>query len=110
MSLNRMEQIVHSHIVHRPEEKRHWQDKVTRLATLAASDHAAADAVAAELAAYCRERAGVVAEFRGLAGPGGPSRLLLRNLAELLLRQWVAPRRRRPPDPAVDSQASVAHT
>ncbi len=95
MSLNRTEQTVHDHIVQRPEERRHWQDKVARLSARAADDHGAADAVAAELAAYCRERAGVAAEFRELVGKGGasgPSRLMLRSLAEQLLRQWATPR------------------
>src|SRR5476649_1121518 len=98
MSLNRAEQTVHDHIARHPEERRHWQAKVARLAARAADDHAAAVAVAAELAAYCRERAGVAAEFRELAGPDGPNRLMLRSLAELFLRQWAAPRpKRRPP-------------
>jgi len=102
MSLNRMEQTVHDYIVLRPEERRHWQEKVARLAVRATDDHAAAEAVAAELAGYCRERAGVVAEFLELAGPGGPNRLLLRNLAELLLRLWAAPRPKRRPAMGAD--------
>ncbi len=105
MSLNRTEQTVHDHIVRRPEERRHWQEKVAQLAARAADDHAAADTVAAELVAYCRERACVVAEFRELAGPGGPNRLLLRNLAELLLRLWTVPRPKRRADIEADSPA-----
>ena len=107
MSLNRAEQTVHDHIARHPEERRHWQDKVARLAARAADDHAAADAIAAELAAYCRERAGVAAEFRGLAGPGGPNRLMLRSLAELLLRQWAAPRPKKQKPSPPDSGAEL---
>ncbi len=98
MSLSRAEQTVHDYIARHPDEHRHWQEKVTRLAAQAADDHAAADAVAAELTAYCRERAGVATEFRGFTGPAAPNRLLLRHLAELMLRQWGTPRpKHRPP-------------
>ena len=98
MSLNRAEQTVHDYIARHPEERRHWQEKATRLAALAPNDHAAADAVAAELEANCRERAAVASEFRELAGPSRPTRLTLRNLAELLVRLWTPPRPKpRPP-------------
>ncbi len=92
-----MEQTIHDHIMQHPEERRHWQEKISRLAAAAADDHAAATAVAAELAAYCRERAGVLPAFQALTGPDGPSRLMLRSLAELFVRRWGPPRPKKPP-------------
>jgi len=92
MSLNRVEQTVHDYVARLPEERRHWQEKVARLAAAAPDDHAAATAVATELAAYCRERAGVLPLFEALAGSGGPARLMLRSLAELWVRRWGPPR------------------
>ena len=106
MSLNRVEQTVHDYIAQQPDEQRHWQEKVARLAAAAADDHAAATAVAAELAAFCRERAAVLPLFQTLGGPGGPSHLTLRSLAELLVRRWGPPRRpKRSPDVAPSDAA-----
>src|SRR6187549_3874545 len=97
MSLSRAEHTVHDHITRQPDELRHWRDKVVHLAAATPDPHAAADAVADALVDYCRERAGVVAEFRAPDGPGGnPGRLKLRSLAELLVRQWVPPKPRPP--------------
>jgi hypothetical protein len=100
MSLNRTEQTVHDHIMQHPEERRHWEDKVARLAAAAADHHAAATALAAELAAYCRERARVLPSFQALAGSAGPSRVMLLSLAELLVRRWGPPVPKKRPDPA----------
>jgi len=93
MSLNRAERTIADYLARQPDERRHWQDKVARLAAAAAGPHAAADAVTDALAAYCRERATVLAEFRGL---DTVPRTMLRNLAELLLRQWAPPPPKRP--------------
>jgi hypothetical protein len=98
MSLNQVEQTVHDHIMRHPEERGHWQEKVTRLVAGAADDHAVATALAAELVAFCRERAGVLPLFQTLVGPGTPTRLTLRSLAELFVRRWGPPRGpKRPP-------------
>lgn len=88
MSLNRAEQTIADYLARQPDERRHWQDKVVRLAAASAGPHAAADAVTDALVAYCRERAAVVADFRGL---DTLPRMMLRNLAELLLCQWGPP-------------------
>ena len=90
MSLNPMEQTVHDYITKNAEEGRHWREKIARVAARAANQPAAIDEIAAELEAYCRERAGVVPSFRDLVGPGrgSPRRLMLRSLAEILMRTW----------------------
>jgi hypothetical protein len=101
MSLNPMEQTVHDYLTKHAEESRHWREKIARVTARAANQAAAVDEIAAELEAYCRERAGVVPAFRDLVGPGrgGPRRLMLRTLAEKLVRAWGPVWKKAPPAP-----------
>lgn len=94
MSLNRAEEAVHGYINSHPEELGYWRDKVTAWAAANGDIHVVAGTVAAALVEYCRERAAVRPEFRAL---GELNSLMLRNLAELLVRRWVAPKPRKTP-------------
>ncbi len=89
MSLNRTEQMIHDYLHTRPEELRHWRDRVCREAKLAADPHAAAASLERALWAYYEERAGVAEPFRSTALREGLRRVSLRNLAELLVRLWA---------------------
>lgn len=91
MSLNRSEQLVFDYLEAHPEEKRYWQDKV-RAAGRGPDVHAAAVALADALWSYYEERASVAAPFQEAARREGLRRTSMRNLAELLLRLWAAPR------------------
>ncbi|MBC8009470.1 MAG: hypothetical protein H7067_05185 [Burkholderiales bacterium] len=91
MSLNRHEQMIQDYLRARPDELSHWREVVTREARRAADPHEAALVLERELWRYFEERAAVAEPFRGLARREGLARTSLRNLAELLLRLWVAP-------------------
>lgn len=91
MSLNRHEQMIQDYLRARPDELSHWQDVVRREARRAPDPHAAALVLERELWRYFEERAAVAEPFRSLARREGLARTSLRNLAELLLRLWVAP-------------------
>lgn len=92
MSLNRNEQMVYDYLHSQPEERRHWEGVVKREAARAGEDlHSAAFSLEGDLWRYYVERAGVVEPFRGTARREGLARTSMRNLAELLLRQWAPP-------------------
>lgn len=95
MSLNRCEQLVSDYIEAHPEEKSFWMDKVRALARDEPDLHAVAARLADELWRYYEERATVAEPFRQLAQREGLRRTSMRNLAELWLRLWIAPRPRR---------------
>ena len=92
MSLNRSEQRIFDYIGSNPEERHYWQNKVQTIARDVVDPHLAAGRIDAELWNYYRERSGVVPELRAAAQREGSARTSMKNLAEYLLRLWVAPR------------------
>lgn len=104
MSLNRAEQLVYDYLQAQPDELRHWQGVVRREAAGAEDSHTAAMWLDGALWRYYAERAEVTEPFRGAARREGLARTSMRNLAELLLRLWVAPAAQ-PPPPAGEPYA-----
>ncbi|MFA6961505.1 MAG: hypothetical protein WC205_12190 [Opitutaceae bacterium] len=89
MSLNRAEQMVFDYLQQQPDEKRHWQHKVTGISSRARDPHSAALELESELWLYYEERSAVASPFREVAQREGLCRTSLRNLAEYLLRLWA---------------------
>lgn len=101
MSLNRSEQMVFDYVQSHPEERHYWLGKVQKTAATTADEHAAAVRLEQELWRYFEERSQVAEPFRSLTRREGLRRTSMRNLAEHLLRLWVAPRpKKRPADDA----------
>lgn len=96
MSLNRSEQLVSDYIDGHPDEKAYWVEKVRSIAKADPDVHAAATRVADELWYYYEERAAVAEPFLSLARREGLRRTSMRNLAELWIRLWVAPKPKQP--------------
>jgi len=92
MSLNRTEQRMFDYLMGHPDERQHWLGKVQSIAVAQGDPHAAATRLEVELSHYLKERSGVVPRLRDLEPREGAGRTSLRNLAEHLLRLWVAPR------------------
>lgn len=102
MSLNRSEQLVFDYLESHPEEKRFWQDKV--ITTARGQDpHVAAARLAEALWSYFEERSAVAEPFLGRARHEGVRRISMRNLAELLLRLWAPPPKKRPTAPGSET-------
>ena len=98
MSLNRCEQRVFDYLEKHRDERQFWLEKVRALAKKTPDPHAAVAQLAAELWRYHEERSAVVAAFREETRLEGGQRISMKNLAELLLRQWAPPRpKKRPP-------------
>lgn len=57
----------------------------------------AASAIVAALRDYCEERAGSLPQFRDLRQIGGFDRSTLRPLAELMVRLWGPPPKKKKP-------------
>lgn len=91
MSLNRCEQQLFDYVQRNPDERHYWEQKVRGLAASPMDAHGVSMVLDGELWRYLEERARVVAEFRDY-GVHGAKRVSLRNLAEYLLRLWVAPK------------------
>lgn len=89
MSLNRAEQMVFDYLQDKPDEKRHWHQKVSGISARARDPHKAAIELEGELWRYYEERSGVASPFREIAQREGLRRISLRNLAEYLLRLWA---------------------
>ena len=96
MSLNRTEQRMFDYLMGHPDERQHWLGKVQSIAAAVGDPHAAATRLEVELSYYLKERSGVVPKLRDLEPREGVGRTSLRNLAEHLLRLWVAPRPKKP--------------
>jgi hypothetical protein len=98
MSLNRYEQTVFDYWETHPEERHHWQAKVSAAAAqVAAGPGEVARQLERELWEYFVERSQQVPHFRDL-GTGGLRRISLLNLAEYSLRLWgPPPKPRKPP-------------
>ncbi len=97
MSLNLCEQRVFDHLRLRPEERRHWREKVRAAAFEGPDSHAAAARLAGDLWRYYEERSVSTEPFREISRREGLRRTSMRNLAELLLRLWTEPRPKLPP-------------
>ncbi len=89
MSLNRCEQAVFDYWDRAPDERRHWQAKVTDL-TRSGPDMALARGLERDLWTYLQERSAHVPALRDLRVESGPKVSLL-NLAEYLIRLWGPP-------------------
>lgn len=95
MSLNRSEQMVFDYIQTHPEERQYWVEKVRKTSAASPDDAAAAIALDSELWRYFEERSAVASPFREAAQHHGLHRTSMRNLAELVLRVWVTPRKKK---------------
>lgn len=98
MSLNRSEQRVYDYFQSQADERHFWQTKVQKIAR-DMSDGRSAEVrlLETELWRYYLERSEVAAPFREAARHEGLQRTSMKNLAELLLRLWVEPPKRKPP-------------
>jgi hypothetical protein len=98
MSLNRYEQAVFDYWERAPDERRHWQAKVTDLTKGGvSSDGGLARALERDLWDYLVERTPHVPTLRSLS-PGGLTRVSLLNLAEFSIRLWGPVPKPRKPD------------
>ncbi len=94
MSLNRYEQTLFDYLGREPDERRHWQGKVTELTRTPADPAGMARSLERELWDYLVERCQQVPALRDLQ-TGGVRRISLLNLAEHLLRIWGPPPRQK---------------
>jgi hypothetical protein len=92
VSLNRSEQQIYEYIEANRDERHFWEYKVRDFASKFTDLSAAAMAIESELWRYYVERAGVVPALKRQVEREGLRRVSMRNLAEYLLRLWVAPR------------------
>jgi len=95
MSLNRCEQMVFDYVQTHGEERHYWVEKVRKTSSQSADDHAATIALERELWSYFEERSAVASPFREFVRHEGLRRTSMKNLAEYLLRLWVAPQPKR---------------
>jgi len=101
MSLNRYEEALFSYWEKNPDERRHWQGKVTDAARVASHPGEAARTLERELWDHFVERGPHVPALREL-GAVGLRRVSLLNLAEHIIRLWGPPPK--PRKPAAPSQ------
>ena len=92
MSLNRCEQRVFDYLQSHPEERHYWHAKFQSVAKASADDYVVAARLEPELWRYYEERSAVASPFKVAAQHEGVQRTSMKNLAELLIRLWVAPR------------------
>lgn len=97
MSLNRCEQRVFDYLQRHPDERHHWQGKLHRVAKDFVEEHVAIEKMEHELWRYYLERCSVVPAFKEAAALEGLHRTSMKNLAELLVRLWTAPRPKQKP-------------
>ena len=97
MSLNRCEQRVFDYVEKHPDERHHWQGKFQRILQENVSEYVAVEKLEIELWRYYLERSTVVPSFRQAVALEGQQRTSMKNLAELLLRLWIAPRPKKKP-------------
>ena len=104
MSLNRSEQMVFDYLKSHPDERHYWVAKVQKTAAAGADEALATARLESELWRYFEERSAVAAPFKDVARREGLQRTSMKNLAEHLLRLWVAPRpkKRAPETPSGD--------
>jgi len=92
MSLNASEQMVFDYVQRHPDERHYWVQKVQNTCAQAIDHHEAARLLDADLWRYFEERSGVASPFKDLAARQGLRKTSMRNLAEYLVRLWVAPK------------------
>ncbi|MGH7995618.1 MAG: hypothetical protein ACREFX_04625 [Opitutaceae bacterium] len=92
MSLNRSEQRIFDYLRGWAEERQHWVRKVQTFSAESGNAAQAAQRLEGELWRYYVERSAVVPALREAAVREGLNRTSLRNLAEMLLRQWTNPK------------------
>jgi len=92
VSLNRSEHQLFEYIETNRDERHFWEYKVRDFAAKFADLSQAASVIDGELWRYYVERAGVVPALKSMAEREGLRRMSMRNLAEYMLRLWVAPR------------------
>ena len=96
MSLNRSEQLLWDYVEKHPDERQFWMHKVRQVTDLCADPYQASQRLDAELWAYFQERATVVPALKEFARPeSGSPRVSMRNLAEYVMRLWIAPKPKR---------------
>ncbi len=93
MSLNRSEQALFAYWEKQPDERRHWQAKVSNIA-LTGRPGDMARTLERELWEHLVERSAHVPILREF-GAGGLRRVSLLNLAEHIIRLWGPPPRPR---------------
>ena len=98
MSLNRCEQRVFDYLQSHPDERHFWQEKVQVVSNNADNEHVAAIQLSVDLWRYYEERSAVVSMFKEAARTEGLHRTSMKNLTELLLRLWIAPRPKKKAD------------
>jgi cation transport regulator ChaB len=96
MSLNRYEEALFSYWEKNPDERRHWQGKVTDAARVATQAGETARTLERELWEHFVERGPHVPALREL-GAVGLRRVSLLNLAEHIIRLWGPPPKPRKP-------------
>lgn len=98
VSLNRSEQQIFEYIETNRDERHFWEYKVRDFASKFADLSEAASVIEGELWRYYVERSSVVPALKRLAEREGLRRTSMRNLAEYMIRLWVAPRPKRNPE------------
>lgn len=99
MSLNRYEEALFSYWEKNPDERRHWQAKVTDATRVAGQPGEAARTLERELWDHFVERGPHVPALREI-GAVGLRRVSLLNLAEHIIRLWgLPPKPRKPAGP-----------
>jgi hypothetical protein len=101
MSLNRYEQALFNYWEKQPDERRHWQAKVTDISRTSGPPGDKARVLERELWAHFVERSPHVPALRELGAAGSP-RVSLLNLAEFLLRFWGPPPKPKKPTSPVE--------
>lgn len=101
MSLNPSEQMIFDYVQRHPDERHYWVEKVRKTSAAAIDDHAAATALEPDLWRYFQERSAVASPFKESAQRHGLQRVSMKNLAEHLLRLWLAPRPKKQPAASV---------
>lgn len=103
VSLNRCEQRLFDYLHAHKEERQFWEGKLRTFAKNFPDEHVLAARLEAELWRYYTERAAVAVVFKEAVRHEGLGRTSMRNLAELLMRLWLAPR----PTPGRPKQSEV---
>ena len=92
MSLNRSEQRLFDYLQKHQDERQFWQGKFHRSMKDTGDERITVEMLQPELWRYYLERSEVVPIFKEAVVHEGRQRTSMKNLAELLLRLWVAPR------------------
>lgn len=92
MSLNRSEQRLFDYLQKHQDERQFWQGKFHHEMKDNGDERVTVDVLQRELWRYYLERGEVVPDLKEALMHEGRQRTSMKNLAELLLRLWVAPR------------------